>query len=234
MSIDLHHLMAPYALDSLEPDDRSRFEAHLALCEQCRVELVGFLSTAARLGEAEATTPPPALRERLVAMASSTPQEHPVVTAFSQRSHVRRSAPRIGLAAAVAASVLGIGGFVAENQRAGDLSAERSRLTAVMSAEDAATTEAGVAGGGEIRVVASSTNDAAVIVGSSLSRLGEDKTYQVWHMEDGKPTSVGLLGRGPGLLYVDGIEGAEAYAVTVEPEGGSPKPTGDPIVTAQV
>ena len=85
MSVDLHQLIAPYALDALEADDRSRFEAHLALCEQCRVELVGFMSTAARLGEAEAVTPPPELRERLLTMAESTSQEHPVVTALSQR-----------------------------------------------------------------------------------------------------------------------------------------------------
>lgn len=234
MSIDLHHLIAPYALDALEADDRSRFEAHLALCEQCRVELVGFLSTAARLGEAEAHPAPPALRERLVTMASSTPQERPVVTAFSQRSRMRRMAPRVGLVAAAAVAILGIGGFVAEHDRADDLSAERSRLTAVMSADDAATSEAAVTSGGEVRVVASVANDAAVVVGSSLSPLDEDETYQVWHMEDGKPTSVGLLGRGPGLLYVDGIEGAEAYAVTIEPDGGSPRPTGDPIATAPV
>ena len=234
MSVDLHQLIAPYALDALEADDRSRFEAHLALCEQCRVELVGFMSTAARLGEAEAVTPPPALRERLVSMASSTSQEHPVVTALSQRSRVRRVAPRIALAAAVAAAVLGIGGFVAEKQRADDLSADRSHITAVMSAEDAATTKADVVGGGEVRVVASSEHDAAVIVGSSLSRLDNDKTYQVWHMEDGKPRSVGLLGNGPGLLYVEGVNAADAYAITVEPEGGSTKPTGDPIATTPV
>ncbi len=234
MSVDLHQLIAPYALDALEADDRSRFEAHLALCEQCRVELVGFLSTAARLGEAEAVTPPPALRERLVSMSSSTPQEHPVVTALSQRSRARRVGPRIALAAAVAAAVLGIGGFVAEKQRADDLSADRSRITAVMSAEDAATTKADVAGGGEVRVVASTKHDAAVIVASSLSRLNDDRTYQVWHMEDGKPTSVGLLGQGPGLLYVKGVNAADAYAITIEPKGGSTRPTSDPIATTPV
>jgi anti-sigma-K factor RskA len=234
MSIDLHHLIAPYALDALEADDRSRFEAHLALCEQCRVELVGFLSTAARLGEAEAVTPPPALRERLLAIAASTPQERPVVTALAQRSRMRRLAPRISLAAAAAVAVVGIGGFVAEHERADDLSADRSRLTTVMTARDATTTEGAVAGGGEVRVIASPAHDAAVVVGSSLDELGDDETYQVWRMHDGKPTSVGLLGRGPGLLYVDGITDADAFAVSVEPAGGSPQPTSDPIVSTPV
>ncbi len=234
MSVDLHQLIAPYALDALEPDDRSRFEAHLALCEQCRVELVGFLSTTARLGETEAMTPPPELRDRLLTAISSTPQERPVVSALSQRSRARRIAPRVALVAAVAAAVIGIGGFIAENQRADDLRADRARLSAVMSAPDAANTEESAAGGGEVRVIASATHDAAVVVGASLSKLDADETYQVWRMRDGKPTSVGLLGRGPGLLYVDGIKGAEAFAVTVEPSGGSPQPTSDPIVATPV
>lgn len=234
MSVDLHQLIAPYALDALEADDRSRFEAHLALCEQCRVELVGFLSTAARLGEAEAVTPPAELRERLLTMAESTAQEHPVVTALSQRRGIRRVAPRLALAAAVAAAVVGIGGFVAEHERADDLRADRSHLTAVMSAPDATTTKGAVAGGGEVRVIASSTHDAAVVVGAALSSLDPDQTYQVWRMRDGEPTSVGLLGRGPGMLYVEGIKGADAFAVTVEPSGGSPQPTTEPIAATPV
>ncbi len=136
MSVDLHHLIGPYALDSLEGDDRSRFEAHLAGCEQCRTELRGFQSTTAMLGEAMSVPPPPDLRNRVLAMASSTTQEHPVVTAMSQRSRVRRVLPRIGLAAAAAVAVVGIGGFVAEHERADELSAERTNLTLVMARQE--------------------------------------------------------------------------------------------------
>ena len=234
MSVDLHHLIAPYALDALEADERSRFEAHLALCEQCQVELVGFMSTAARLGEAEAVTPPPELRERVATMAASTAQEHPVVTALAQRSRFRRAVPRLALAAAAAVAVVAIGGFVVEREHADDLRANQSRLTAVMAAPDSTTSEGAVTGGGEVRVIASATRDAAVVIGASLKSLDADQTYQVWRMHDGQPTSVGLLGRGPGVLYVDGIHGADAIAVTVEPSGGSPEPTSDPIVATPV
>lgn len=234
MTIDLHHLIAPYALDALEADERSRFEAHLAQCEHCRVELAGFVSTAARLGEAQAMTPPPELRQRLVTMAASTSQEYPVVTALSQRSRARRAAPRLVLAAAVAAAVVGIGGFVAERDRAEDLSAERTRVAAVMTAEDGAMTVDAASVGGNVRVIASKSRNAAVVLGESLPTLDSDQTYQVWHMEDGKPTSVGLLGHGPGMLYIDSIKGAEAYAVSVEPEGGSPQPTSDPIAATPI
>jgi anti-sigma-K factor RskA len=234
MSVDLHQLIGPYALDALEADDRSRFESHLALCEQCRVELAGFMATAARLGEAEAVAPPPELRERLLTMAASTSQERPVVTALSQRSRVRRYAPRIALAAAVAAAVVGIGGFVAERERAEDLRAERSLVVAVMTAEDSTMTVDEASGGGSVRVIASKSHNAAVVLGESLPTLDDSQTYQVWHMEDGKPTSVGLLGHGPGMLYAKGANAADAYAITVEPKGGSPQPTSDPIAATPV
>jgi anti-sigma-K factor RskA len=72
------------------------------------------------------------------------------------------------------------------------------------------------------------------VVGASLPALPGNRTYQVWHMEGGKPTSVGLLGSGPGMLYIASIRGAEAYAVSVEPAGGSEQPTSDPIASAPV
>jgi anti-sigma-K factor RskA len=234
MSQDLHLLIGPYVLDALEADDRARFEAHLAQCEQCRAELSGFTATAGRLGEAAADTPPADLRDRVVALAATTPQEHPAVTAFVQRRPASRWASRLALAAAVAAAILGIGGFVVEHQRAGELRAERSELVTVMAAPDATTTSRRVTGGGAVRVIASAQHDAAIVVGASLDALDEDHTYQVWRMDDGTPTSVGLLGPGPGVLLVKNIAGADAFAVSVEPSGGSEQPTSTPIVVTPV
>ncbi len=62
MTTDLHSLMAPYALDALDPDERLRFENHVEQCPTCRSELAGSQAAAARLGEAEHRTPPPGLR----------------------------------------------------------------------------------------------------------------------------------------------------------------------------
>ena len=74
MTHDLHTLAAPYALDALDPHERARFEGHLDQCAECRQELRGFHLTALRLAEAEADTPPPALRARLLAEVSATAQ----------------------------------------------------------------------------------------------------------------------------------------------------------------
>lgn len=58
------------------------------------------------------------------------------------------------------------------------------------------------------------------------------KTYQLWWIQDGKPVSAGTFGvdeRGSGSLRVQNVAPAgriQAWAVTVEPEGGVPQPTG--------
>ena len=50
--MDLHDLTAGYALDALDPDERARYEEHLASCERCRDELQGFWQVAGALGRA--------------------------------------------------------------------------------------------------------------------------------------------------------------------------------------
>ncbi len=58
------------------------------------------------------------------------------------------------------------------------------------------------------------------------------KTYQLWWIQDGKPVSAGTFGvdeRGTGSLRVQNVAQPgqiQAWAVTVEPEGGVPQPTG--------
>jgi hypothetical protein len=51
--------------------------------------------------------------------------------------------------------------------------------------------------------------------------------YQLWAIVDGKPVSAGMLTLGSGLHRMTDIENAQAFAVTLEKEGGSPAPKGD-------
>lgn len=233
MTTDIHHLLAPYVLDALEPDERNVFEAHLAQCELCRSELGGFVETASRIGGAQAATPPPELRDRLMTMAATTPQERPVVTAMAQRSRLRRALPRIAVAAAAVVAAVSIGGFVSEHQKADNLRAERNEMVAVLTSSDAAMS-VDASDGASVRVISSPSHDAAVVVGTSLRALRSDEVYQLWTVHDGRTTSAGVMGRGPGMMLVEGIKGVEALAVTVEPKGGSRAPTSDPILSASI
>jgi anti-sigma-K factor RskA len=72
----------------------------------------------------------------------------------------------------------------------------------------------------------------AVVYASGLPAPEPGKTYQLWWIQDGKPVSAGTFGvdeRGSGSLRVEHVAPAgqiQAWAVTVEPEGGVPQPTG--------
>ena len=112
MTSDPHTLAGAYALDALEDEERSSYEAHLAECGDCAAEVSGFVATAARLGAAQETSPPPHLRRAVLEAVSRTPQERPVVTDISSARSWRRGWPaRIILAAAALALVVGAVGW---------------------------------------------------------------------------------------------------------------------------
>jgi hypothetical protein len=69
----------------------------------------------------------------------------------------------------------------------------------------------------------------AIFYASGLPALPADKSYQLWFITD-KPVSAGVFEvdpNGNGSLKVDGVaEGVHNWAVTIEPRGGVPQPSG--------
>lgn len=228
MSTDLHSLLAPYVLDALDADERASFELHLQQCETCAAELPGFIETMGLVGESNATAPPAALRTSVLEAVRSTPQQRPVPS-LSERRNLRRRLPQLVAAAAVLAAVAGGGFAIVERDQVNDLQAGQDRMASVLTAADATTVSEPVSTGGALRVIASKSRGAAVVSGSALKQLSEDRVYQLWTMRDGKPTSAGLIGRSDGMVFVPSIRHADAFAVTVEPRGGSKQPTTVPL-----
>ena len=73
----------------------------------------------------------------------------------------------------------------------------------------------------------------AVFYAFGLPALGPDKTYQLWYLdEQDHPTSAGVFevdAHGKAAVEVDQslpVERIQAWAVTIEPRGGRPQPTG--------
>jgi len=58
--------------------------------------------------------------------------------------------------------------------------------------------------------------------------------YQLWAIVDGKPVSEGMLTLGNGLHAMKDVDNAQAFAVTLEKEGGSPTPKGDMYVMGTI
>ncbi len=232
MTNDLHSLIAPYALDALDDLERARFEAHLAQCISCQSELAGFVATAARLGEAEGQAPPAGLRDRLMAEVSTTRQDRPVV-ALRKQSALRRTLPRLAMAAAFLLGAVGVGGYLNERDTSEDLRADRATISAVLAASDAKTSEKSFDGGGHVRMVASDSANAAYIVARDLPSPGAGKVYQVWLVGDDLPKSEGVFERSGEMIMKD-IAEMDRVAVTIEPKGGSKQPTTPPVATIGV
>ena len=231
MTTDLHSYGAPYALDALDADERTRFEAHLEHCADCRAELPGFLETANRLGEAAGEAPPAELKARLMASISQTAQERPVVTSFASRSRLRQLLPRMALAAAAVLTALSIGGYITEHNQSADLEAERAAVMTVMASNDAAFTKAALRDGGTVKMVTSKSSDKAVVVTADLPELDDARVYQLWTIIGDSPTSAGIVKAGSAMALMAGVKAVDAVALTIEPEGGSKLPTSKPIAT---
>ncbi|MGY0063164.1 anti-sigma factor [Streptomyces sp. LZ34] len=108
----------------------------------------------------------------------------------------------------------------------------------VLSAPDAQGVSGRDAQGRGINAVTSRRLGAAVVTVSGLPAPPDGRAYQLWMIdsppgESGTPRSAGLLkGSGQGTSLVTGGFGAhtERLAVTLEPDGGSARPTTNPVV----
>ena len=79
--------------------------------------------------------------------------------------------------------------------------------------------------------------DRAVLVVEDMPPVPEGKTYQIWVIEDDIPKPSGLFEPkqdSVAAVVEHPLEGGDVVAVTVEPEGGSPEPTSDPMLAAEV
>lgn len=223
---DLHALAAAYALDALEPDERRRFEAHYPSCPTCSVEVGEFRETAARLTGGELAAPPADMKARVMADVARTRQLPPRVTPITA---ARSRMPMVALAAAALVLVLiGIGAVLSTRDGGSGTSDE---LAALLAAPDAVTVQLEGEADGTLRVVYSAERDEAVLVGSGLATPGDERTYQLWTIAGEQPASAGVFDPDDDGELDQPVElptaDPDAWAVTIEPEGGSPAPTSD-------
>ncbi len=60
---------------------------------------------------------------------------------------------------------------------------------------------------------------------TNMQQTPAGKQYQLWAIVDGKPVNAGVINDCAGICKMKRIDHAEAFAVTLEKEGGSPAPT---------
>lgn len=185
------------------------------------------------------------------ATAPVTPVAVPPPIALSMWRE-RRTRLRVWVQGAVAAvlvfAVIGLGAWALSLQSGVQvrdrLIAEQGRVVAEQGREIAAIgatrTIAGTQSGGAARgqLLRLTDPQAAVLTISGLPPLAQGTVYQVWFVRGMTPVGAGVFAPNPdgtwsGLVRGD-VTVAQAVAISVEPAGGSPAPTGDIVATGML
>ena len=254
---------AGYALGALSGDERRAFEAHLASCADCRRDVAEFARVTDALPQTLTPEPLPAdLRARvLTAVAGPRRVPDPAVSR-SRGSTIRPWLGWLAAAASLAAVVAGAlaygqwrevadlrtelaraheQGEALERQLAAlQQSASQARQTAaVLGASDLARVE--LAGQAEAPIATGrvlwSQSQGLVFIATNLPPLPPGRVYQLWVVAD-KPLSAGVLvADSAGQFSVVNASPVaappKAFALTVEPEGGRPSPTGPMVLVGK-
>lgn len=234
-----------YAINALDDDEVERLEDALAQApEPVRSQ---YLREIGRTREAlvemtavDATPPPPQLREAvLAAFPTAVPQldaESAKVISLAERR--RRFSIAVGAVAAALILVIGgvmVGRVTAPEEKA-PASALEQQTMAILGSADMQLKRDSLSDGGSVIVATSREANQAVVIAEGLPLTPPGQTYQMWLLGEGHdPTSVGTMGAEPArqAVPITDLTGSDRIAVTIEPEGGSPQPTGEFVTAVQ-
>jgi len=232
-------LKEAFVLGALPDAERREFEEHLAEHpeRQAEIDKLGTVAGLLALSPQE-QEPPPELRRRIME----------TVEAEAARPHGSRRSVfawigellRTRNLALGAAAMLVIGLFSWSMLLRGEVQDLHGRVQSLQSQPQGpqmiALKGAGTQHGAEAEVL-TLEGDRAVLVVENMPPVPEGKTYQIWVIEDDVPKPGGLFKPGQdsvAAIVERPLGGGDVIAVTVEPDGGSPQPTSEPMLAAEV
>jgi len=241
---ELHVLTGGYAVHALEHRERQAFERHLQGCDSCEAEVRAFRETAARLAMARSLQPPADMEPRVLAATYRTRQLPPLLA--SERGarwrpgagrHWARMPGMPRLAVAVAAvsvvAALALGGLqVVTQHRLDSARASGAAIARVLGASDARIETMATSEGGTVTVIVSDQQRDAVVSTSGMTAPPDGRVYQLWVIDASGARSAGLLPAAgqTGPVLASGVLRGDRIGITVEPSGGTSRPTTTPIV----
>ena len=230
-----------YVLGALPEEERLEFERYLGAHPelQADVEDIGAVAGLLALSPRE-QEPPPELRRRIMEVVEAEAEaSHPDTSRRSWLAGLREAVGARDLALA-AAAVLVVGLFSWGMLLQGEVRDLQGRVQSLQSQPQGpqmiALGGAGTKQGARAELV-TLEGDRAVLVAENMPPVPEGKTYQIWVIKGEAPKPSGLFeprGESVAAVVETPVEGADAVAVTVEPEGGSKEPTTDPMLVGKV
>jgi anti-sigma-K factor RskA len=244
-------LAGVYVLGALERAEEERVREHLAHCHTAHVAFAEVASVVPALATlAEPVRPPLGLRELVLsavaADADATDQADGTESGTRPKLFERRRARWLTWAGGVATAAvilvlsLTVVTLHLENARQQARVAELANALAMLSRPDASIAllrGSGPATGASGFAVVDPLEGGYIVL-TGLPEAPSGATYQAWYVGANGPISVGLLEVAEdGYAILAGLgarAGPGVIAVTLEPAGGSPLPTSEPVVVGEL
>lgn len=233
-------LAGAYALNALTAEERAAFERAINGSEEARSEATELQDTAVILGlSVAAVQPPAALRARLLTAVATTPQRLDVApTPAENRARGRWSRPITVVTSAAAALALIVAGIaVGTTSLHPEPSFQDAQMAAIKQAPDMQELQTELATGEMVMLRWSPALASSAVIVEGLAPAPSDKVYQLWYIDDEGARPAGILtvvDDGTSWRVLDGaMDEDDKVGVTVEPMGGSERPTTDPIVVLE-
>lgn len=216
---EIHALAGAYAVDALDDLERARFEDHLAVCAECRAEVLSLQDATLLLSELSSVAPPAAMRDKVLADIKKIRPIPPAVVLIEKRR------PRRWTNLVAAAAVLGVlGGSAYVAQDVLGNSSEGATISAaerVVTAPDAEHYNVNFKSGASATVYRSVAENQAALVAREMGAAPAGHVYQLWLLKDGKMVAAGTMEGGEEhstILLRGSANDATGVGVTVEPE----------------
>jgi anti-sigma-K factor RskA len=239
----IDELLVLAALGELSEAENDGLDRALAADSELADELAADLAVAARLQSIAAIVPPAAVKQSVMAAIKSVAQDAgPAATNAGPASPTLVASPQVvpissarsrrwqPLAAAAAVAILLVGGIVASTRDSG-----QNQFDAVAEASDAQRRPFVGKLDGTLDAVWSPSAQAFVLAGTDIPVLTDAETYQLWLIDAGGATPVGIFQPNDDgdveQVFTDVDPSDFILGVTVEPAGGSDQPT-LPVITA--
>jgi Anti-sigma-K factor rskA/Putative zinc-finger len=247
--------LAAYAVDALDGPERAALELHLAGCDECRGELDGHRATLAWVVDDEAP-PPSVWDAIAAETGAPTTLSVPEAPSWDEPEAPGTGIPPAADVPPGAGDVVPLTSRPPRHLRGGARGTSRRMLVGALAAAAAVVIAVGVvpqvwdrlsdgddapsgefadlpvgpitaADGTEVAYVRVDDDGSYIEMTDELTDLEQTRTWQLWSLDGPEPVSLGLLGTGADdEVRVAIPEGTTDVAISDEPAGGSPAPTG--------